>query len=153
MVKRLLMVGTVALGLLAVGIAPALADSASYVGQGGVATCAIPVGNTVTVPAAGVGGACFEVPAGATQAAIEAHDDFGPPPVLAVSFGVFALLPTLLRVLLPLLPSSTSRPYVALTLLISVLTYVLLSWVWLIARILADLLRGPRGGHPVSAKS
>ena len=37
----------------------------------------------------GVGGACFEVPAGATQAAIEAHDDFGPPPVLAVSFGVF----------------------------------------------------------------
>ena len=72
---------------------------------------------------------------------------------VAVSFGAFALLPTLLRVLLPLLPSSTSRPYVALTLLIPVLTYVLLSWVWLIARILADLLRGPRGGHPVSAES
>jgi hypothetical protein len=69
---------------------------------------------------------------------------------VAVSFAGFALLPTLLGVLLPLLPSSTSRPYVALTLLIPVLTYVLLSWVWLIARILEELLRGPRGGHPVS---
>jgi hypothetical protein len=72
---------------------------------------------------------------------------------IAVSFAGFALLPTLLSVLLPLLPSSTSQPYVVLTLLISVLTYVLLSWVWLIARILEDLLRGPRGGHPASTKS
>jgi hypothetical protein len=31
------------------------------------------------------------------------------------------------------------------------MTYMLLSWVWLIARILHDLLGGsPRGGHPVS---
>jgi hypothetical protein len=29
-------------------------------------------------------------------------------------------------------------------------TYVLLSWVWLIARILHDLFGGPRGGHPVA---
>src|SRR4051794_4970075 len=64
---------------------------------------------------------------------------------VAASFLGFALLPTLLSVLLPLLPSSTSRPYVVLTLLIPVLTYVLLSWVWLIARILEELLRGPRG--------
>jgi hypothetical protein len=34
--------------------------------------------------------------------------------------------------------------------LIATLTYVLLSWVWLIARILHGLLGGtPRGGHPV----
>jgi hypothetical protein len=40
-----------------------------------------------------------------------------------------------------------------LTLLMPLLTYVLLSWVWLIARILEDLLHGPRGGHPVSTRS
>jgi hypothetical protein len=72
---------------------------------------------------------------------------------VAFSFAGFALLPTLLGILLPLVPSSTSRPYVVLTLLIPLLTYVLLSWVWLIARILDDLLRGPRGGHPVSPQS
>ena len=72
---------------------------------------------------------------------------------VAVSFAGFALLPTLIGVLAPLLPSSTSQPYVVLTLLIPLLTYVLLSWIWLIARILDDLLRGPRGGHPVSTRS
>jgi hypothetical protein len=40
-------------------------------------------------------------------------------------------------------------PYVVLTLLIPSLTYLLLSWVWLIARVLHDLFGGtPRGGHP-----
>ena len=72
---------------------------------------------------------------------------------VAVSFVAFEFLPTLLGVLVPLLPSRTSQHYVVLALLIPLLTYVLLSWVWLIARILQDLLRGPRGGHPVSAKS
>jgi hypothetical protein len=66
---------------------------------------------------------------------------------------LFALLPTLLGALVPLLPVRASQPYVVLVLLIPSLTYLLLSWVWLIARILQDLLRGPRGGHPVSAKS
>jgi len=62
---------------------------------------------------------------------------------VAVSFGAFALLPTLLTVL-PL------QLYVVLGVLIATLTYVLLSWVWLIARILHGLLGGtPRGGHPV----
>jgi hypothetical protein len=74
---------------------------------------------------------------------------------VAVSFGAFALLPAALSVLPPLLPPSHAvQPYVVLALLIPVLTYVLLSWVWLIARILHDLLGGtPRGGHPVSARS
>jgi hypothetical protein len=41
-----------------------------------------------------------------------------------------------------------------LPLLIATLTYLLLSWIWLIARILHDLLGGtPRGGHPVSSES
>jgi hypothetical protein len=70
-----------------------------------------------------------------------------------VSYAAFALLPTLLGALVPLLPVRASQPYVVLVLLIPSLTYLLLSWVWLIARILQDLLRGPRGGHPVSAKS
>ena len=66
---------------------------------------------------------------------------------VAVSFGVFALLPTVLTVLPP-------QVYMGLVLLIVTLTYVLVSWVWLIARILNDLLGGtPRGGHPVSSNS
>jgi len=70
-----------------------------------------------------------------------------------VAFVGFALLPALLSVLLPLLPSRTVQPYVVLALLIPVLTYVLLSWVWLIARILQEMGGTPRGGHPVSIES
>lgn len=66
---------------------------------------------------------------------------------VAVSFGAFASLPTVLGTLLPIVPSPA--PYVALALLIPTLTYLLLSWVWLIARILHDLFGGPRGGHPI----
>ena len=72
---------------------------------------------------------------------------------VAVSFAAFALLPTTLSLLLPVVSSHAFAPYVVLALLIPSLTYVLLSWVWLIARILQDLLRGPRGGHPVSPES
>jgi hypothetical protein len=70
-----------------------------------------------------------------------------------VSFAGFALLPALLSVLLPLLPAHASQPYVVLVLLFSALMYLLLSWVWLIARILQDIGGNPRGGHPVSNKS
>jgi hypothetical protein len=70
-----------------------------------------------------------------------------------VSFAGFALLPVLLSVVLPLLPARTSQPYVVLVLVIPALTYVLLSWVWLIGRILHEIGGQPRGGHPVSAKS
>jgi hypothetical protein len=69
-----------------------------------------------------------------------------------VSFAGFALLPALLSVVLPLLPTRASQPYVVLVLLIPTLTYLLLSWVWLIARILHEIGGKPRGGHPVSAK-
>ena len=70
-----------------------------------------------------------------------------------VAYAAFASLPALLSVLLPLLPSRAAQPYVVLTLLIGVLTYVLLSWVWLIARILQEIGGTPRGGHPVSTES
>jgi hypothetical protein len=70
-----------------------------------------------------------------------------------VAFAGFALLPALLSVLLPLLPSRTSQPYVVLTLLIPLLTYVLLSWIWLIAQILQAIGGNPRGGHPVTSES
>lgn len=72
---------------------------------------------------------------------------------VAVSFAGFALLPTALGLLVPLLPSHALRLYAVLALLISTLTYVLVSWVWLIARILSDLGGKPRGGHPVSTES
>ena len=71
---------------------------------------------------------------------------------VAISFVGFAALPASLSLLLPLLPWRTLQPYVVLTLLILLLTYLLLSWVWLIGRILHDLHGGPRGGHPVATE-
>ena len=71
-----------------------------------------------------------------------------------VSFAAFALLPAALSLLLPLLSSHELAPFVVLSLLIPSLTYVLLSWVWLLARILHDLLGGtPRGGLPADTRS
>jgi cytochrome b subunit of formate dehydrogenase len=73
---------------------------------------------------------------------------------VAVAFAVFAMLPAGLGFLLPLAPSPTQARYIVLALLIPSLTYMLLTWVWLLARILHDLSGGtPRGGHPVSSGS
>ena len=72
---------------------------------------------------------------------------------VAVSFAAFALLPTVLSVLLPLLPVRSVLPYFVLALLIPIFTYLLLSWVWLIARILQDIGSNPRGGHPVTGET
>ena len=69
---------------------------------------------------------------------------------VAVSFVAFALLPSALGLLLPIVHSPAQKVYVVLALLIPALTYLLLSWVWLIARILHGLFGGPRGGHPVA---
>jgi hypothetical protein len=60
------------------------------------------------------------------------------------------LLPEMLGLLLPLASTQSSRIFLAEALLIPGLTYVLLSWVWLIARIVELLGGTPRGGHPVS---
>lgn len=73
---------------------------------------------------------------------------------VAVSFAGFALMPATLSLLLPLTPSQDVRLSLVLALLIPALTSVLLTWVWLLARIIHDLSGGkPRGGHPVSSKS
>jgi hypothetical protein len=73
---------------------------------------------------------------------------------VALSFVGFMLLPLTLRLLLPLVSSHGARVVLALTLLFPAFAYVLLSWVWLIARILHDLLGGtPRGGHPATGES
>jgi hypothetical protein len=71
---------------------------------------------------------------------------------VVLSFLGFALLPLGLRFLLPLVPHP-QVPYIVLALLIPAMTYLLLSWVWLIARILHDLSGGPQGGHPVGHES
>jgi hypothetical protein len=68
---------------------------------------------------------------------------------VAVSFGAFAVLPETLHLVLPLAPSHALVPLFLLALLFPTFTYVLLSWVWLLSRILNDLFGGPRGGHPV----
>jgi hypothetical protein len=70
---------------------------------------------------------------------------------VAISFGAFALLPTLLGLALPLLSLHALRLSVTLALLMALMAYLLLTWVWLIARLLDDLLGGtPRGGHPAA---
>jgi hypothetical protein len=69
---------------------------------------------------------------------------------VALSFGAFAMLPTTLAFLLPLAASPAQARYLVLALLFPILTYVLLTWVWLLARILHDLRGGPRGGHPAT---
>ena len=69
---------------------------------------------------------------------------------VVLSFAGFALLPVALSVLLPLMPTHEQAVCLALALLIPALTYLLLSWVWLIARILHDLGGTPRGGHPAA---
>ena len=71
---------------------------------------------------------------------------------VAVSFVGFLLLPAMLGLVLPLIASDSARLILALGLLIPVLTYVLLSWVWLIGRIVEMLGGTPRGGHPVTSK-
>ena len=72
---------------------------------------------------------------------------------VGVSLGVFVLVPAALALLLPLATSHAELAFIALALLIPSLTYLLLSWVWLVEWIIRYLHRGPRGGHPVSAKS
>jgi len=71
---------------------------------------------------------------------------------VVLSIGAFAALPWLPGVLSPLVQHAQVR-YIVLALLIFAMTYMLLSWVWLIARIMQDLLGGPRGGHPIARES
>ena len=70
---------------------------------------------------------------------------------VAASFGVFAALPAGLSLLVPLASSPLQARLIVVALLIPAFAYVLLAWVWLLARIVQDLTGGtPRGGHPAS---
>lgn len=69
---------------------------------------------------------------------------------VAISFVGFSLVPLSLGLVLPLVPSHDLQPVLVLTVLMPTLTYVLLTWVWLLGRILHDLSGGPSGGHPAS---
>jgi hypothetical protein len=72
---------------------------------------------------------------------------------VAISFVGFLLLPAVLVLVLPLIASDSARLILALGLLIPALTYLLLSWVWLIGRIVEMLGGTPRGGHPATSKT
>jgi hypothetical protein len=67
---------------------------------------------------------------------------------VAASFFLFSLVPSGLTLCLRGLPASVSLLAFVAGMLIPSLGYVLLSWLWLIAR-LHDLGKPPRGGHPV----
>src|SRR6266508_2690533 len=66
----------------------------------------------------------------------------------AASFFLFSLVPYGLALTFRALPSTLALFVFVSCMLIPTLGYVLLSWLWLIAR-LHDLGRPPRGGHPV----
>jgi hypothetical protein len=67
---------------------------------------------------------------------------------VGVSFGLFSLVPYGLALCFRTLPAPLSLLVFVSGMLIPTLGYVLLSWLWLIAR-LHDLGAPPRGGHPV----
>ena len=72
-------------GLLTARFAPALADSADYVGPGVVSACRAPgpLGDPlppVDLPGLGIGGTCFAIPAGAATVALAVTDDVGSAP-------------------------------------------------------------------------
>ena len=67
----------------------------------------------------------------------------GKSPLCRFSFAGFALLLALLRVLLPLVPARASQPCAVPALLLPLLTYVLLSRVWLVGTMLQELFRAP----------
>jgi hypothetical protein len=80
--RRLVGLALASAGLLAAGVAPALADSATYVGgAGGAFACRGPGDDT---PGIGVGGACFSVPPGATTVAVTAAEDVSGPTAIRV---------------------------------------------------------------------
>lgn len=70
---------------------------------------------------------------------------------VCISSLAFVLLPATLHLVLPFLQSDALRFTVLLALLMAGLTYVLLSWVWLIAYILRAGMSGPSGGHRIRA--
>jgi len=97
--KKRLVIGAVALGAIAIAIAPAMADSQPFTGPGASAQCAgaplVATGvpqvdqnfSSVTSPTSfGIGGACFQVPTTATGVSVTVTDDSGQPVDFAVQY-------------------------------------------------------------------
>jgi hypothetical protein len=68
---------------------------------------------------------------------------------VGASFGLLMLVPKGIGVCFRAFPEPLSVVVFVTTMLIPTLCYVLLSWVWLIARLHALHDSTPRGGHPV----
>jgi hypothetical protein len=67
-----------------------------------------------------------------------------------VSIAGFALAPILVRATLHALPVPLAVVIAIAAITIPTLCYVLLSWVWFIARVIDTGTSTPRGGHPAS---
>jgi hypothetical protein len=70
---------------------------------------------------------------------------------LVLAFVLFTLAPALVHAGMVALPRPLSVVVVVGAVTAPVLSYALLSWVWLLAYILKAGTSGPRGGHPVTA--
>lgn len=66
---------------------------------------------------------------------------------VAVSFAAFHLTPYLLDACGRIFPAPLAAVVAVAIVVVPTLSYIYLSWVWLIARIAQNLSRGPRGGH------
>ncbi len=73
---------------------------------------------------------------------------------VAISFVGLMLVPVALDVLLARLPARTAVAVFVIAVLVPALSYLLLSWVWLLATVARALGGGsPRGGHPVTSRA
>jgi CBS domain containing-hemolysin-like protein len=68
-------------------------------------------------------------------------------PHVAVSFAAFHLTPYLLEACGRMFPPRIATVVAVAIVVVPTLSYIYLSWVWLIGRIAQNLSRGPRGGH------
>jgi len=67
---------------------------------------------------------------------------------VVLSFALFSLTPLVLALAKEALPAPLCFVVFLVGVLVPSLTYVFLSWIWLIARIYELADRPPRGGHP-----
>jgi hypothetical protein len=71
----------------------------------------------------------------------------------AIAIGIFHFVPISLHQLVVHLPMPLSVVLAVSVLLVPTFCYVLLSWLWLLARLRDHMGSSPRGGHPVRSAS
>lgn len=72
---------------------------------------------------------------------------------VAISIATFQPVPLATRAVLHLLPTALGVALVICTLVVPMFCYVLLSWLWVLARIGDQMNSTPRGGHRVRASA